>query len=440
MKNKALKNKKNLRRLWVNTLKKRRIRARVLTSMPVRKKRDTIFRIAGLSSVFLGFAVILFLFLNIFSQGISILWRNEIRLSVNLKTENINLTQLDEVDFSGMLLKSLQKKFPEATGRRDSIYLISLVSRESAYSLRDEILKLGAPLPDNLTLWAPTSSTVDMYLKEKISAAALEGTRGLSEKQLEWIKALRENGDIAKKFNSSFFTKGDSREPETAGFLGAMIGSLWVILSCLMLALPLGVMSAIYLEEFAKQNFITQTIEITLNNLAAVPSIIFGLLGLTVYVQLLGVPRSSALAGGLTLALMIFPTIVIATRTALRTIPKNLRDSVMALGATKMQITKHHLLPLALPGIMTGTILGISRAIGETAPLLMIGMVAFVVDLPEKILSPATAMPVQIFLWSDSAEPGFIERTAAGIVVLLLILSIANALAAYIRRKFEHRW
>jgi phosphate transport system permease protein len=225
-----------------------------------------------------------------------------------------------------------------------------------------------------------------------------------------------------------------------AGILGSAVGSILVIISCMLLAFPLGTMTAIYLEEFAPKNKLTEFIEININNLAAIPSIIYGLLGLTVYLQFMGVPRSAPLAGGLTLALMALPVIVIATRTSIRAIPQNIRDGALALGASKLQVTLHHVLPLAMPGIMTGTILSIARVMGETAPLIMIGMVAFIVNVPDGFLAPSTAMPVQIYLWSDSAEQGFVEKTSAAIIVLLVMLALINAVAVYLRKKFEVRW
>ena len=277
-------------------------------------------------------------------------------------------------------------------------------------------------------------------MTRRISADVPESARKFSDRQIAWLKALEEHGAVEQTFNTGFFTNGDSREPEQAGMLGSIVGSIFTIFVCLAVSFPFAVLTAVYLEEFSTPGRLSDVIEVNINNLAAVPSIIFGLLGLSVYLSLFGLPRSSALVGGLTLALMTLLTIIITTRTALTSIPGSIRDAARALGASPMQVVMHHTLPLALPGIMTGSILGISRALGETAPLLMIGMVAFVADVPHMLTDPATAMPVQIYLWADSSEPAFAERTSACIMVLLLFLVAFNALAIYVRKRFERRW
>jgi len=241
-------------------------------------------------------------------------------------------------------------------------------------------------------------------------------------------------------FNSSFFTKADSREPESAGILGAVVGSAFALLITLLLALPLAVMAAIYLEYFAKPGKITDFIEVNINNLAAVPSIVFGLLGLGILLNTFELPRSTALVGGITLSLMTLPTIIIATRASLRSVPPSIREGALAVGASKVQTVMHHVVPLALPGSITGTIIGIARALGETAPLLLIGMVAFIVDVPSSPLDPSTSLPVQAYLWNDSAERAYEEKTSAAIIILLSFLILFNLIAVFIRRKFETKW
>lgn len=245
---------------------------------------------------------------------------------------------------------------------------------------------------------------------------------------------------IKKQFNYNFLIGKESRESELAGMSTSIIGSIYTILLCIIIAFPIAVCTAIYLEEFAPKNIITSLIEININNLAAIPSIVFGLLGLAVLINSVGLPRSSSITAGITLSMMILPLIIITTRQAFRTIPTNIKHAALALGATKMQVILHHTLPLAIPGIMTGVILSIARAIGETAPLILIGMVAFIVDIPHTIFDPATVMPVQIFLWASSPERGFQAKTAAAILILLAILVIINMVAVYIRKKYEHRW
>ena len=262
----------------------------------------------------------------------------------------------------------------------------------------------------------------------------------LSDQQLAWIDALKAKAGLHLRFSSGFFTHGDSREPEQAGVWGAVVGSLYTLLVTLLLSLPIGVAAAVYLEEFARRNRWTDLIEVNINNLAAVPSIVFGLLGLAVFINFFGLPRSAPLVGGLVLTLLTLPTIIIASRAALKAVPPSIREAALGMGASKVQVVTHHVLPLALPGMLTGTIIGMARALGETAPLLMIGMVAFIVDVPNGLTDPATVLPVQIFLWADSPERAFVERTSGAIIVLLLFLVVMNAAAVFLRSRFERRW
>ncbi|QHQ37383.1 phosphate ABC transporter permease PstA [Algicella marina] len=267
-----------------------------------------------------------------------------------------------------------------------------------------------------------------------------ENARKVSDKQVVWIETLRNAGELETVFNTRFFTSGDSREPELAGIWGAAVGTFWTMLVTFALAFPIGVLAAIYLEEFAPKNKLTDFIEVNINNLAAVPSIVFGLLGLAVFLNFFGVPRSSPLAGGIVLALMTLPTIIIASRASIRAVPPSIRDAALGLGASRLQTSFHHVFPLAMPGILTGTIIGMAQALGETAPLIMIGMVAFIVDIPTGITDSATVLPVQVFRWSDFPERAFEARTGAAICVLLLFLVVMNALAVFLRKRFERRW
>jgi phosphate transport system permease protein len=254
------------------------------------------------------------------------------------------------------------------------------------------------------------------------------------------IKQLRQDDLLEQHFNLSVFTNKESREPQMAGILTSLIGSIYTIIVCLLVAIPISICTAIYLEEFAPKNLITTLVELNINNLAAVPSIVFGLLGLAVLINIFNLPRSAPITAGITLAMMMMPIMIINTRQAFRVIPLSIKHAALALGATKIQIIIHHTLPLAVPGIMTGIILSISRILGETAPLMMIGMLAFIVDVPSNIFSPATVLPVQIFLWADSPEYGFRGKTAAAILILLIILVLINMISAYIRRKYERKW
>ena len=289
-------------------------------------------------------------------------------------------------------------------------------------------------------VWVTASDTVDMLMKGHAERDAEGGAAGLQAKQVAWIDEMIREGRIEKRFNSTFFTAGDSREPELSGIWGATVGSFYTLLVTLLLAFPIGVAGAIYLEEFARKGRWTDLIEVNINNLAAVPSIIFGLLGLAVFIGFVGLPRSSPLVGGIVLGLMTLPVIIVASRSALKAVPPSIRDGALGVGASKVQTVFHHVVPLALPGMLTGAIIGMARALGETAPLLMIGMVAFIADTPGGIMDPATGLPVQIFLWADSPERAFVERTSAAILVLLVFMVLMNSVAIVLRRRFERRW
>ena len=279
-----------------------------------------------------------------------------------------------------------------------------------------------------------------MLVKGYIDRARPERERRIDDRALAWIDALAARGRVERRFNTTFFTAGDSREPEQAGILGALMGSLLALAVTLLLSFPIGVAAAVYLEEFAPRNRFIDLLEININNLAAVPSIIFGLLGLAIFINWFGLPRSAPLVGGLVLTLMTLPTIIIASRAAIQSVPPSIKEAALGVGASRMQAMLHHVLPIAMPGMLTGTIIGMAQALGESAPLLMIGMVAFIVEPPQGFLDPATALPVQIYLWSDSPERAFTERTSAAILVLLAFLIAMNAGAVLLRKKFATRF
>jgi phosphate transport system permease protein len=289
-------------------------------------------------------------------------------------------------------------------------------------------------------VWVLASDEVDLYYKGRIKRTESAESRPLSDQQLDWADQLRRTNAAELRFNSRFFTSGDSREPELAGVWGAVAGSFFTLVVTLLLSFPIGVAAAIYLEEFAKRNRWTDFIEVNINNLAAVPSIVFGLLGLAVFINFFGLPRSAPLVGGLVLTLMTLPTIIIASRAALKAVPPSIREAALGMGASQIQMVAHHVLPLAMPGMLTGTIIGMARALGESAPLLMIGMVAFIVDVPKSLFDPATVLPVQVFIWSDVPERAFVERTSGAIIVLLAFLIVMNGLAVILRNRFERRW
>ena len=339
-----------------------------------------------------------------------------------------------------MVKRSFRKEFPEVTGMLDQRSLGELLSANAGYDLRMQIEKTGSVEFGTNIYWVKASDDVDMLMKGRIDRTIDEKMRRIKDNQLVWFDKIVADGSIRLAFNSTFFTAADSREPESAGVLGAIVGSAMALIVTVMLALPLAVMAAVYLEYFAPPGRLTDFIEVNVNNLAAVPSIVFGLLGLAVFLGFFGMPRSAPLVGGMVLALMTLPTIIIATRASIRAVPTSIRDAALGLGASPMQTALDHVLPLAAPGILTGTIIGIAQALGETAPLIMIGMVAFIVDVPASFTDPATALPVQIFIWSDSAERAFYERSSLAIMALLLFLISMNLTAVLLRRKFEKRW
>lgn len=414
--------------------------ARIEASLLRRRRAERRFRRYGQCALLMAGGALIWLLASIVVPGIAGLQQTRIQLSL-VAPENITTSAKMRRASTALVKEALLARFPEAAeDRKARRELFALLASTLALDVVPAWEEAGQPTNAPFTVSLPSSDEVDMLIKGRTKASAPAHERRLSDRQVGWIETLRHDGAVTLDFNTRFFLRGDSRDPSRAGFLGGILGSLWTLAVCLGVAFPLGVMAAIYLEEFAPKNTFTDIIEVNINNLAAVPSIVFGLLGLAVFLGFLGFPRSSPLVGGLTLSLMTLPVIIISTRAALRAVPDSIRMAALGLGATKLQTVLHHTLPLGLPGIMTGTILGLARAIGETAPLLMIGMVAFIVNQPAGVTSPATVMPVQIYLWASSAEMGFADKTSAAIMVLLVILLAMNALAIWLRRKFERRW
>ena len=315
-----------------------------------------------------------------------------------------------------------------------------MVSNGTSLRIQSLVLDDMSLIGKTLDLSVKLDSDIDMFLKGNVDITLDESQRRISDNQVKWTNELKTKGLISQKFNSTLFSAGDSREPEQAGVLGALIGSFFMLLITFIVAFPLGVAAAIYLEEFAPKNKFTDFVEVNINNLAAVPSIIYGLLGLAVFINFFGMPRSAPLVGGLVLALMTFPVIIIASRAALQSVPPSITDAALGVGASKIQTVFDHVFPLALPGMLTGSIIGMARALGESAPLLMIGMVAFVVDIPSSPLDASAALPVQVYLWADAPERGFVEKTSAAILVLLFFLLVMNSTAIWLRNKFEIKW
>jgi phosphate transport system permease protein len=343
-------------------------------------------------------------------------------------------------DFRKIAREPLKAMFPEVTGRRDKRSLYSIISSGAPFQLLDMVRENPDLIGQRVTVDLIADDDIDMLVKGHIDRNAPPQDRRVNDQTIGWIEKLESEGLVSTKFNTRFFTNGDSREPELAGIGGAVAGSFYTLLVTLFLSFPIGVAAAIYLEEFAPKNRWTDLIEVNINNLAAVPSIVFGLLGLAMFINLFGLPRSAPLVGGLVLTLMTLPTIIIASRAALKSVPPSIREAALGMGASKMQTTFHHVVPLAMPGMLTGTIIGMAQALGETAPLLMIGMVAFIVDIPGGPLDPSTVLPVQVYLWADSPERAFVERTSAAIMVLLAFLIAMNTFAVIMRKRFERRW
>ncbi|MGQ0836142.1 MAG: phosphate ABC transporter permease PstA [Gammaproteobacteria bacterium] len=404
------------------------------------------FRAYGLLAVLLGVVFVVFLFTAIISRGASVFRQAYVQLDVFYDPAVIdpagtrNAADLAAADYQAVVRSSLRDRFPQVEGRQASRELTRLVSSDAAFELRRRVREDASLIGKRERVWVLASADVDLLLKEKMDRKLDETLRPLSDQQLTWVDDLVASDEIELRFNRTFFTNGDSREPEQAGVWGAVMGSFFTLALTLLLSFPIGVAAAIYLEEFAPRNRWTDLIEVNINNLAAVPSIVFGLLGLAVFIGFFGLPRSAPLVGALVLTLLTLPTIIIASRAALKGVPPSIREAALGMGASKLQMVAHHVLPLAMPGMLTGTIIGMARALGETAPLLMIGMVAFIVEVPSGFTDPATALPVQIFLWSDSPERGFVERTSGAIIVLLAFLMVMNAAAVILRNRFERRW
>ncbi|UDL04680.1 phosphate ABC transporter permease PstA [Marinobacter sp. CA1] len=416
----------------------------VRQSLKRRYRKERRFRAYGIAAIAVALLALVTLFTDIISKGYTGFLKTTVTLEVTLDQGLMYLEDATDdkalrmADFKAPLLAALQKEVPQATSEReDQRALNGLVSSYATNELKDALKADPSILGTTQTMTFLASDDVDVYVKHKGDTTY---SIKLSERQQQWADQLVEKGVIENSFNDVFFSHGDSREPGNAGVLGAMVGSLLTMLVTLFLSFPIGVAAAIYLEEFAPQNKLTDFIEVNINNLAAVPSIIFGLLGLAIFINLFGMPRSVPVVGGLVLMLMTLPTIIISSRAAIKSVPPSIREAAEGIGASKMQVVLHHVLPLALPGMLTGSIIGMAQALGETAPLLLIGMVAFIVDVPDGFFDSATVLPVQIFLWAGSPELGFIERASAAIMVLLTFLISMNALAIWLRKRLERRW
>ncbi len=410
-----------------------------------RLKAERRFRLACLAAVGVGLAFLVALFTDVILEAHSAFFQTQVEMEIFFDPAVIDPAgdresqALISADYAQLWRQALRERFPEVSGRRDRRELYGLLSAGATYELQRMVTSDPTWIGQRVTLALRASDELDWLVKGRVDRALPESERQLSDRQIAWADALRADGRVERRFNAAFFTTGDSRDPELAGIGGAIVGSFYTLLITLLIAFPLGVATAIYLQEFAPRSRWIDLIEVNINNLAAVPSIVFGLLGLAVFLNLFGMPRSAPLVGGLVLSLMTLPVIIIAGRAALQAVPPSIREAAYGLGATPLQVTAHHVLPLALPGMLTGAIIGMARALGETAPLLMIGMVAFIVDVPKGPLDPSTVLPVQVYLWADSPERAFAEKTSAAILCLLLFLILMNGGAVWLRQKTEKR-
>ena len=418
---------------------------RVAASMAKRKKSERNFQLLGRGAIAVSLAFLVVLFSSIFSKGLPGFFQYYVEIEVDIDREKLDPTgifsqqSLYDGDARGVIRSALYAAVG-AEGRSNKRAAGKLISPGAEQRLRKMVYNDPSLMDTTQTLRFAMDDDVDSFLRGFINRETPEKDRRINDRMVEYIDRLQADGKIIYAFSDYLIFGSASRNPEMAGIYGAFIGSILTLSVCLVLAFPIGVATAIYLEEIAPKNRITEIVEININNLAAVPSVVFGILGLAVFIGIFGMPRSIPLIGGVVLALMTLPTIIISSRAAIRAVPPSVREAALGVGASQIQTIFHHVIPLAMPGMLTGTIIGMAQALGETAPLLMIGMVAFIVDVPGSVTDPGTVLPVQIFMWADFAERMFVQKTSAAIIVLLAFLITMNAAAIVVRKKLERRW
>ncbi|GAA0869508.1 phosphate ABC transporter permease PstA [Brevundimonas basaltis] len=415
---------------------------RLRAGLKRRYAREGRFKLYGLLAIGVAVGFLLLLLGRIFDQGHTAFYAHTLTVPVYMDPARIDQAYPQGTNFEQLVAEQQLARLGIADDEQgtQSTAMRGLFSSELKFVAADLIRDRPALIGETVPIPAPLSDDADLYFKGEISRDTPADQRRLSDQQLAWLDGMKADGMVTSHFNSALFTKGDSTEPELAGVLGAVVGSALMLLVTALIALPLGVGAALYLEEFAPKGRITNLIEVNINNLAAVPSIIYGLLGLALFINWMHLPRASPLVGGLVLALMALPTIIIATRSSLKAVPPSIREAALAMGASKTQTLFHHTLPLAMPGVMTGAIISMAHALGETAPLLLIGMVSFVPGIPAGLSEPTGALPSLIYIWENASERAFHERTAAAIMVLLAFMIVMNAAAVLLRRRFERRW
>ncbi|MDT8855639.1 phosphate ABC transporter permease PstA [Paracoccaceae bacterium Fryx2] len=412
---------------------------RAAANVKKRHRSELVLKSLGLGAMGIAFLMLFLLVSSLVSTGWRAFTQTHVTIDFPVTEDRVKADQIARGNYRGLMQDAMTATLPTFSEARPKD-LADILSNAAQFSLRDRVVADPTLIGRTITMKVPVSDPYDQLNKGLIDRETPEQNRRLSNAQIAAFDALVADGRVSKPFNWALFTNADSRFPELAGLKGALVGSFYALMTCFLLSFPIGIGAAIYLEEFAPKNKISDFIEININNLAAVPSVVFGLLALAVFLGWFGMPRSAPFVGGLTLALMTLPTIIIATRAALKAVPPSIREAALGVGASKQQVVFHHVLPLALPGILTGTIIGLAQALGETAPLLLIGMNAFITAAPGTPFDSATALPTQIFIWADSPERGFVSRTSAAILVLLGFLIAMNALAIFLRSRFERKW
>ncbi|KMK65380.1 phosphate ABC transporter permease PstA [Puniceibacterium sp. IMCC21224] len=415
---------------------------KVRGSLARRHRKQFILQGLGITAISIAFLMLFILIASLVSTGYKAFMQTHVTLDVFIDPADVERDKLPRGDFDDVLAKALASQVPsvDPTDRATMRALSGILSNGAQFMLRDRVVADPDLIGQTITMTVPISDPYDQLYKELLDRETPEELRRLDDDEIANYDQLVQADAISSKINTGLITNADSRFPELAGLKGAIMGSFWALLTCFLIAFPLGIGAAVYLEEFAPKNKLSDLIEVNINNLAAVPSVVFGLLALAVFIGWFGMPRSAPFVGGLTLALMTMPTIIIATRAALKAVPPSIREAALGIGASKQQVVFGHVVPLAMPGILTGTIIGLAQALGETAPLLLIGMNAFITSAPDSPFDSATALPTQIFIWADSPERGFVSRTSAAILVLLTFLIFMNAIAIYLRSKFERKW
>lgn len=410
--------------------------------LKVRRARETRFRWYGRLAIIVALSFLAVLMGRIVAQGYTTFVDYRMSVPVYLDPARLDPADLAGANYDLMVADAVLAKL----GERDDAFgaksgkVMELLSTDLGFQLLEQVRADPSLIGKTVTVTGPVRADAALFYKGQVDRTTAQADRKLDDQQIAWLDRIKAQGMVSSGFNTSFLTRSDSTEPEQAGVLGAVVGSAMMLLVTALLSVPIGVLAAVYLEEFAPKNRWTSVIEVNINNLAAVPSIVYGLLGLAVFINWLAVPRSSPLVGGLVLALMALPTVIIATRSALKAVPPSIREAALGVGASRTQTVFHHVLPLAMPGVMTGAILSLAHALGETAPLLMVGMVSFVPGVPAGFTDAATVLPVQVFIWENASERAFHERTAAAIMVLLVFMIVMNLAAIIVRRRFERRW